>query len=223
LDEADSLYRESLRVFRKHYGNQHMLVSSSLNNLAFIHIFRKDHQSALPLLLESVEIKRRILDENHPDLILAYSNVGSTYFNVGQFDKAEEFIKASVDVGLKNYNEDNINMSRPYTWFGRVFDASGKLDSAVHYSKRAYLIRKRELGEKNKLTLSSQSQYGGSLLRKREFLEAEKHLLESYEGLYRAAGNKDDATQKTLASIVRLYKDWGKKEKEEFYTKLVPK
>lgn len=44
LDEAEKLYKESLRVFRKHFGTNHLRVSSSLNNLAFINIYKEDHQ-----------------------------------------------------------------------------------------------------------------------------------------------------------------------------------
>ncbi len=43
-------------------------------------------------------------------LILAYSNIGSTYFNIDGYDRAEEFMKASIEVGLKNYDEDNISV-----------------------------------------------------------------------------------------------------------------
>lgn len=221
LDEADSLYKESLRVFRKHHGNFHLLVSSSLNNLAFINIFKQDHLKALPLLLESLNIKETVLDENHPDLILAYSNVGSTYFNLKQYDKAEEFMKASVDVGLKNYEEDNINLSRPYAWYGRVFEANGKFDKAVHYLGKAYLIRKKHLGNKNKLTLTSQYQYGKGLVSSGNFKDAEKHLLESYEGLNETLGNKDGATQKALTSLIDLYRELGKRDKEEFYSRRI--
>ncbi|MBI5472382.1 MAG: serine/threonine protein kinase [Ignavibacteriae bacterium] len=223
LDEADSLYRESLRVFRKHYGNFHVLVSSSLNNLAFINIYRKDHRNALPLLLESLNIKRAILGEDHPDLILAYSNVGSTFFNINQYEKAEEFMKASVEVGLKNYDEDNISLSRSYMWYGRVFEASGKLDRAIYYLRKAYQIRKNKFGGKNNLTLTSQHHYGKSLLHKGNFVEAEKHLLESYEGLNETVGSKDDLTQKALASVVGLYKEWGNRNKEAHYASLLVK
>ncbi len=222
-DKADSLYRESLQVFRKHYGNSHLLVSSSLNNLAFINIFKKDHSGALPLLVESLNIKRAILGEDHPDLILAYSNVGSTYFNIHQYEKAGEFMKASVDVGLKNYDEDNISLSRSYMWYGRIFDARGGLDSAIFFLRKAYHIRKRELGANNNITLATQNQLGKSLLHKRDFVDAEKHLLESYKGFSDVAGKDDDSTQKALIALVDLYKAWRKKDKEDYYAALIQK
>jgi serine/threonine-protein kinase len=156
LDEADSLYRESLRVFRKNYGNYHIQVSRVINNLAFISIFKKEHKNAIPLLEESLDIKRTVLGENHPDLILAYSNLGSTYFNVEEYGEAEKFMKASVDVALKNYDEDNINISRSYMWYGRALEANGKNDEGLYYLNKAYLIRKKEFGENNKLTLTTE-------------------------------------------------------------------
>ncbi len=122
LEEAEKLFKESLRFFRKHFGNYHIRVSSSLNNLAFIHINEEDYQKALPLLKESLEIKRTILGDSHPDLIQFYSNVGSTYFNLNDFESAEEYVLKSIDVGLKNHDPDNINLTRTYMWYGRILD-----------------------------------------------------------------------------------------------------
>lgn len=221
LDEAEKLYDESLRVFRKNYGNFNVRVSSSLNNLAFIYIFKKDHKRALPLLEESLQIKRTILGENHPDLILAYSNVGSTYFNIEDYDNAEKFMKASIDAGLKNYDENNINLSRSYIWYGRTLEAINSFDKAVYYLGKAYLIRKKEFGDKNNLTLTTQSLYGKSLLSAGNFIEAEKQLLESYNGLNEILGREKDATQKTLVTLVELYKALGKKGKVEYYSQLI--
>ena len=221
LDEAEKLYSESLIVFRKHFGDYHLRVSSVINNLAFIHIFREDHQKAIPLLLESLNIKLKVLGESHPDLILAYSNVGSTYFNISDFTNAEKFLKESVNVGLKNYDEDNISLSRSYMWYGRVLDANKNYEESIYYLNKAYLIRKKEFGEKNKLTLITQSLYGQTNLNAKNYNEAEQHLVASYNGLKEISGNENEATQKTLASLIELYKKLNKKDMVNNFTKLI--
>ncbi len=221
LDKAEKLYNESLRVFRKHFGNYHLRVSSSLNNLAFIYIYKEDHQKALPLLKESLEIKRTILGENHPDLIQSYSNVGSTYFNLIKYDSAEIFIKKSIDVGLKNYDSENISLSRTYMWYGRLLDGMKNFKKSVFYLEKSYLIRKRELGEKNKLVLSCQSLLGQTYLNSGNYSEAEHHLIESYNGLKAVTKNESESVQKTLEFIVALYTKLGEKNKADSYSKLV--
>jgi serine/threonine-protein kinase len=221
LDEAEKLYHESLRVFRKHFGNYHLRVSSSLNNLAFIHIYKEDHQKALPLLKESLEIKRTILGENHPDLIQSYSNVGSAYFNLNDFDNAEKFMITSIDVGLKNYDSENISLSRTYMWYGRVLDGMKNFKKSVYYLEKSYLIRKRELGPKNKLALSCQSLLGQTYLNSGNYLEAEHHLIESYNGLKEVTKNESESIQKTLESIVELYNKLGQKDRAAIYSKSI--
>lgn len=221
LDKAEKLYNESLVVFRKHFGDNHLRVSSVINNLAFIHIFREDHEKAIPLLLESLNIKLKVLGEDHPDLILAYSNVGSTYFNINDFTNAEKFMKESIDVGLKNYDDDNISLSRSYMWYGRVFDANKNYKESIFYLDKSYLIRKKEFGEKNKLTLITQSLYGQTNLNAGNFNEAERHLVASYNGLKEISGNENEATQKTLASLIELYKKLNRKDLANNYSKLI--
>ncbi|MCU0343724.1 MAG: serine/threonine-protein kinase [Ignavibacterium sp.] len=221
LDEAEKLYNESLLVFRKHFGNYHLRVSSVINNIAFIHIFKEEHQQAIPLLLESLNIKLKVLGQYHPDLILAYSNIGSTYFNINDFTNAEKFMRESINVGLKNYDADNINLSRSYMWYGRILDAEKNYGESIHYLNKAYLIRKNELGEENKMTLICQSLLGQTQLNAGNYSEAEKHLVESYNGLKEVLEIKNEATQKTLSSIIELYEKLGKTEKVKVYSKLI--
>ena len=223
LDEAEKLYNESLIVFRMHFGDYHLRVSSVINNLAFIHIFKEEHQKAIPLLLEALNIKLKVLGESHPDLILAYSNVGSTYFNINDYDHAEKFMKESVNVGLKNYNANNINLSRSYMWYGRVLDAKKNYEESIYYLNKAYLIREKEFGGKNKLTLTTQSLCGQTNLNAGNFSEAEKHLVASYNGFKEITGAESEETQKTLASLVQLYNKLGKKDMAESYSRLISK
>ncbi len=221
LDEAEKLYIESLRVFRKHFGNFHLRVSSSLNNIAFIHIYKEDHQKALPLLKESLEIKRTILGDSHPDLIQAYSNVGSTYYNLDDFESAEKFMLKSIEVGLRNYDPENINLSRSYMWYGRILDGKKDFKKSVYYLERSYLIRKRELGAKNKMTLVCQSLLGQTYLNAGNYVQAEHHLLESNTGLNASSKNESESIQKTLESIVELYYKLGQSHKANFYSRSV--
>ncbi len=221
LDEAEKLYIESLRVFRKHFGNYHLRVSSSLNNLAFIHIYKEDHQKALPLLKESLEIKRTILGDSHPDLIQPYSNVGSTFFNIGRYDSAEIFMKKSIDVGLINYDSENISLSRTYMWYGRLLDGMKNFKKSVYYLEKSYLIRKRELGAQNKMTLSCQSLLGQTYLNSGNYADAENHLIGSYNGLKAVTKNESESIQKTLESIVELYTRLEQKDKAAIYSKFI--
>lgn len=221
LDNAEKLYNESLRVFRKHFGNYHLRVSSSLNNLAFIHIYKEDHQKALPLLKESLEIKRTILGDSHPDLIQPYSNVGSTFLNLGIYDSAEIFMKKSIDVGLKNYDSENISLSRTYMWYGRVLDGMQNFKKSVYYLEKSYFIRKRELGAQNKMTLACQSLLGQTYLNSGNYADAENHLIGSYYGLKAVTKNESESIQKTLESIVELYNKTGQKDKVTFYSKSI--
>jgi serine/threonine-protein kinase len=221
LDKAEKLYNESLIVFRKHFGNNHLRVSSVINNLAFIHIFKEEHEKAIPLLLESLNIKLKVLGKDHPDLILAYSNVGSTYFNINDFANAENYMKESINVGLKNYDADNINLSRSYMWYGRILDAEKNYKESIYYLDKAYSIRKKELGDENRMTLICQSLLGQTQLNAGNYNEAERNLVASFHGLKESLEIKSEAIQKTLASLIELYNKLNKKDKVDYYSNLI--
>jgi len=128
---------------------------------------------------------------------------------------------ASIDVGLKNYDSENISLSRTYMWYGRILDGMKNFKKSVYYLEKSYLIRKRELGAQNKITLASQSLLGQTYLNSGNYSEAEHHLIESYTGLQASSKNESDSIQKTLTALVELYKILGRKEKVEFYTQMI--
>lgn len=62
---------------------------------------------------------------------------------------------------------------------------------------------------------------GQTQLNSGNYLEAEKNLVESYNKLKEISGIENEATQKTITSLVELYNKLNKKDKTEFYSKLI--
>ena len=90
-------------------------------------------------------------------------------------------------------------------WYGRTLIANKKIDEGINYGKEDYVIRKKEFGAKNNLTLTTQSLHGQNLRIADKLVEQEKHLVESYNGLNEILGLEKDATQQILISLVELY------------------
>jgi hypothetical protein len=105
-------------------------------------------------------------------------------------------------------------------WYGRALEASGKAREGLYYLSKAYEVRKKEVGEKSRLTLTTQRQYGECLLSAGYYAEAEQHLIGSYMGLVEISGREDEAAKNILSRLVELYNIRGNKQKAEYYTAL---
>ena len=65
-DEAVTLYKESLAIRKKVFGDEHPSVAESLKNLAVLWWKQNNFQKAEPMFEESVRICQRVLGCDHP-------------------------------------------------------------------------------------------------------------------------------------------------------------
>lgn len=106
-------------------------------------------------------------------------------------------------------------------WYGRILDGMKSFNKSVFYLEKSYLIRKRELGEKNKLALYCQSLLGQTYLNSENYSKAEYHLIESFNGLKKVTRNESESIQKTLEFIIVLYTKLGEKDKVDNFSKSI--
>ena len=64
-------------------------MAQSLNNLADIYRAVGDYAKAEPLLKEALEIYRKVLGPEHPDVAVSVNNLAFLYQQIGEYAKAE--------------------------------------------------------------------------------------------------------------------------------------
>src|SRR5690606_7579451 len=76
-DEAEAHHAEALALARQWEPGGGRHYSNLLNNIATYYANIDEHARAEPLLLEVIEIDRRIYGPGHPQLAIAYNNLAS--------------------------------------------------------------------------------------------------------------------------------------------------
>jgi tetratricopeptide (TPR) repeat protein len=92
-----------------------------MNNLAATYNDLGRHQDALVLEEKTLEFRRRVLPENHPDIGISYLNLSLSYRQAGDFHRAIERAREAL----------------------RIFQAA-LLPSHPHVKKAQELVRKLE-------------------------------------------------------------------------------
>ena len=75
LDEATPLFKESLAIRKKVFGDEHPDVGESLNNIALVLQAQSKYDEATPLYKESLAIKKKVLGEEHPSVATGLNNL----------------------------------------------------------------------------------------------------------------------------------------------------
>ncbi|MBN3884741.1 MAG: tetratricopeptide repeat protein [Nostoc sp. JL34] len=88
-DQASSWCKHCLEVTKKHLGEEHPDVATSLNNLAELYRSQGRYSKAEPLQLEALALRQRLLGEKHTDVAQSLDNLALLYKSQGRYSEAE--------------------------------------------------------------------------------------------------------------------------------------
>ena len=139
-DEAEAHHAQALALARqwepgggKHYSNL-------LNNIATYYANIDEHVRAEPLLLEVIEIDRRIYGPGHPQLAIAYNNLASSIHYQGRRTEAEPFYREALAISRQVYGPDHPHVAQFAENLATLLDDLGRNDEAEPYYRDALRI-----------------------------------------------------------------------------------
>ncbi len=74
------------------------VLAAAMGNLAYTYGELGRHQDALVLLEKTLELRRRVLPKNHPDVAISCFSVSSSYCQAGDFHRAIERAREALRI-----------------------------------------------------------------------------------------------------------------------------
>jgi tetratricopeptide (TPR) repeat protein len=142
--EADLLH--ALEILEKADRPDDQLRSWLLGDLGFHRLRRRDWSGAVPLYRQSLEIRRRIYDEGHPDLIIGLINLGNTLNYAGERQECRPVLDEALEKGLRRLGPDHPLVGLALLNLGELERSEGHHDRA-----RSYFTRSMETYDRAKL------------------------------------------------------------------------
>lgn len=105
--------------------------------LSEAYIYDKEFDRAVEHASTAVQIKKRILGENHPYTLFALLHLGQAYRGAKQVDEAEKVDRQALSVAQKLYPAgDNVTLADAYHQLANILAVQGKSgEAAENYSK----------------------------------------------------------------------------------------
>ena len=93
----------------------------------------------------------------HPDVASSYINIGNTWGNKGEYDKALEYYEKCLTIRLKTLGGEHPDVASSYNNIGKCYDALNNKELALDYFIQSAEIRKSdpEAGINDAVTLDS--------------------------------------------------------------------
>ena len=215
LDEAEALQSEAVEKGRRVFGPRSPNFALLLNNLARVKQSRGDHEAAVPLFRETIDILSELLGEDHHNVAIGWSNLATALLELGEDAEAEALYRRALAVLTQALPEGDDRIALPHVGLGRVLQGRGLHAAAEPYLRRALALREANRAAGHPAIAEVQALLGRSLARLDRADEAEALLLAAHQPLREAGETRNLAP--LLEDLADLFAASGRAAEAERY------
>ena len=178
--------------------------ASTLNNLAYLYYSQGRYDQAEPLFLQALELSKRLLGEDHPQVASNLNNLAGLYDSQGRYDQAEPLYLQALELSKRLLGEDHPQVAFSLNNLALLYHSQGRYDQAEPLLVQALELRKRLLGEDHPHVATSLNNLAGLYYSQGRYAEAEPLYLQALEILERVLGVNHPRTVTTRENLAVL-------------------
>ncbi len=144
---AEDPLQRCLISARNKFGDFHLSVFGSLNNLASIYKLQGRYEEAEPLLQKALTMGQKLLGVRHPNSILALNNLASLYRSQGRYEEAESLYKQALVMMQKSLDDRHPLIIPILNNLALLYASQRKYEEAEPLLKKALDLRQELLGD----------------------------------------------------------------------------
>jgi eukaryotic-like serine/threonine-protein kinase len=186
-----------------------------MNNLGMLYKNQDKYAQAESLYTRVLEVRRRVLGEQHPDTLVTVNSLAMLYTDQRKFAQAEPLFREVVEVGRRVLGADHPRRLDSMNDLALLYLYEGKYVPAEAVLRPALASHEEALTH-SWVQYHCQSLLGASLAGQYKYGEAEPLLLSGYQGMMQREATIPAYQRSKLEQarkwIVQLYRDWGKPE-----------
>lgn len=104
------------------------------------------YDEAVYLLEEGLDLRTRLLPENHPELAQSLHDLAGVYIQRGWFDEAEPLLRRALAIREEVFGLDHLEVAESLNSLGNLFLDQERFADAEPLFRRALVIREQALG-----------------------------------------------------------------------------
>ncbi len=166
---------------------------------------------------EALEVRRRVLGDEHPDTLASVGNMGALRRAQGRLVEAEPYYRDALEARRRVLGDEHPDTLVSINNMGVLLKAQGWLDGAEPYYREALQARRRVLGDKHPSTINSIGNMGALLRSQGRLAEAEPFHREALETSRRVLGDEHPRTLTLINSMGLLLVSLGRLTEAESY------
>jgi CHAT domain-containing protein/Tfp pilus assembly protein PilF len=207
--EAEKIYRETLHWWETNDQTQNEEYAQALWALAGLLNLQDQGDDALILFQRSVDLRKIIFNEKHPNIARVYNGIGFTYSKKGDWFKARDYYLKSLQLYIErlgdNYEFNSVVMYNLTNLYLELGDDA----EAEKYLKRGLPIVDSTYGRNDPVYSMFLTALGQVKQRQRAYMEAETYYTEAREQRLQLLGSKHPYYAASTLDLAMLFLEWG--------------
>ena len=187
----------------------------NLNNLALVEYGKGNRKQGIDLLRQSLEMSRRVLGPEHPDLAARAITLAYWLVDAGQFAEAALLVDEGLAIRRKVLGLEHPSVAGALTVKANLLIATGHFGEARDMASEAERIIALSLPKDSWQMAAAMNTRGAALTKLGQYSEAEPLLLESRDRLGQSP--IPNLAERGRERLVDLYTAWGKKDEARKY------
>jgi tetratricopeptide (TPR) repeat protein len=107
------------------------------------------YNDAEPLYLQSLDIRKRQLGNDHPDVALSLNNLAQLYFSQGRYNDAELLYLQSLDIRKRQLGNDHPDVAQSLNNLAQLYFSQENYLEAENLAQQALVIYQQKLGSEH--------------------------------------------------------------------------
>jgi tetratricopeptide (TPR) repeat protein len=171
-----------------------------------------NYSFAEPWNKDCLEVVRKRLGEEHPDVATSLDNLARLYYSQGKYEEAEPLFRSALEKRKRLLGEEHPHVAMSRNNLAALYYSQGKYEEAEPLFRSALEKRKRLLGEEHPHVAASLNNLAGLYESQGKYEEAEPLFRSTLEMYKRLLGEKHLYVATSLNNLAGLYSSQGKYE-----------
>ncbi|MBD2442030.1 tetratricopeptide repeat protein [Dolichospermum sp. FACHB-1091] len=185
-------------------------LATSLNNLAVLYESQGRYNDAEPLYLQSLDIRKHQLGNDHLDVAQSLNNLAVLYESQGRYNDAEPLYLQSLDIRKHQLGNDHPDVAQSLNNLAVLYESQGRFNDAEPLYLQSLDIYKRQLGNDHPNVAQSLNNLAVLYESQGRFNDAEPLYLQSLDIYKRQLGNDHPNVAQSLNNLAVLYESQGR-------------
>ena len=180
--------------------------------LAYLLEYIAEYEKAQELYSQVLEIRKRVLGEEHSATATSYNNLAGVYDSQGKYKKAKGLYEKALRIRERVLGEEHPDTAASYNNLAYVHARQGEYGKAGGLYGKALGIYERVLGEEHPNTADSYNNLAGVYTRQGEYRKAEGLYGKALAIYERVLGKDHPSTAASYNNLGNLYESQGRYE-----------